>query len=138
MSAADWKPCDYCGSPTPGHREHSEPRAHGGSDLAVNIAHACSYCNYEKADRTLDQWAADRVRVGLSWPPMGRAAFHDGMWQASLYLDDEDGEAMADRILELGPTVLDLYRAARRSPAFTFEAANQDLLAALKRLLPAA
>lgn len=132
------KPCDYCGSPTPGHIEHSEPQQRGGSSLAVNLAHACSYCNLEKSDRTLDEWAGDRTRVGLSWPPMSSAAFRDGLADAVRRIDPIVASTITDRLPELEHTVLDFYRAARRSTAFTFDQAASDLADAARRLPVAA
>lgn len=127
----DLHPCAYCGTPTKGHREHVEPKVAGGSNLAVNIAHACASCNLEKGDRDLETWAADRVRVDLSWPPMGSIEFRDGM--ASVLTDDEM-DLVNPVISHLGDTVSGLYRAARRSTAFTFETAAQELVAAAKKV----
>lgn len=130
----DRRPCDYCGTRTPGQIEHSVPKARGGTNHTANLAHACSRCNAEKSDRTVEEWAADRVRVGLSWPPIGLPLFSDG---TGAELDD-DGLDLVNAAVEtarddMKRTVLDLYDAARNVPTFTYAKAAADLLTAARK-----
>lgn len=124
------RPCDYCGTPTAGEVEHSIPRARGGTNHAANLAHACTRCNAEKSDRTVEEWAADRVRVGLSWPPAGRRQFVTNL--EALMSDEEcrliDVAIERDRV-GMQAVVLDLYDAARNVPTFTYAKAAADLIA---------
>lgn len=136
-AASPWlpDPCAYCGTPTRGHREHVESRFRGGSDLVVNITHACIDCNLEKSYRNLDEWAADRVRVGLSWPPIGSTVLLDGLRQV---LSDDEVDLINPVLSQLGPVVSDIYRAARHSTAFTYEAAAAELVKAARKAATAA
>ena len=124
-------PCDYCSTPTPGQVEHSIPRAQGGTDHTANIAHACSRCNGEKADRTVEEWAADRDRVGLSWPPIGSPTFSDGLLDAmtpeQFNLIDTAWILYGD---DMAKAFLELYAIARKVPTFTFTKAAADMVAA--------
>lgn len=60
--------CAYCETqldrqPDP---DHVVPLSRGGSNYISNILPACSACNNDKSDLTLDEWAASRIERGLS------------------------------------------------------------------------
>ncbi len=64
--------CVYCGRPPRGARfrthktaiypglalDHVIPRSRGGSNEATNLVTCCDECNRRKADRTVEEWAA--------------------------------------------------------------------------------
>lgn len=60
------KCCAYCEQPTDGlpDPDHVNPLSRGGSNSITNILPACSACNSDKNDMTLDEWSRDRVRRG--------------------------------------------------------------------------
>lgn len=60
--------CAYCKLPCPGlpDPEHVTPLSRGGRNDMSNLVAACRSCNSDKNDLTLDEWAQDRQRRGLS------------------------------------------------------------------------
>ena len=60
--------CAYCHSPIDGQPDpdHVLALSRGGSNTLTNILPACRACNSDKRDLTLDEWAADRRRRGLT------------------------------------------------------------------------
>ncbi len=67
LDAAD--ACAYCGSAEPSEVDHVYPVSRGGSDDVENLAAACSWCNQDKSDLTVDEWECARLRRGKCWPP---------------------------------------------------------------------
>jgi predicted nucleic acid-binding Zn ribbon protein len=58
--------CAYCDEPTMSvTADHIVSLARGGSNDITNIAPACSPCNSDKRELTLDEWQHDRIRRGL-------------------------------------------------------------------------
>lgn len=71
--------CNYCGvrllDPVahPNHADsatidHIVPRCNGGDDNLINLALACRRCNEDKGNKSMMQWARQRVAEGLSVP----------------------------------------------------------------------
>jgi 5-methylcytosine-specific restriction endonuclease McrA len=62
---AKWgRTCAYCGAGgVPLNIDHIHPRARGGSDRVSNLALACVPCNQAKADRSVQEFLADRPEL---------------------------------------------------------------------------
>jgi len=61
--------CAYCGTATQLsdiQAEHVQALARGGANNVGNLLPSCASCNSDKRDLTLDEWAADRERRGLT------------------------------------------------------------------------
>ena len=64
IRARDGERCIYCGTTAASearkgrhlHLDHLTPRAHGGQDVATNLALACASCNSTRQDIPLPQW----------------------------------------------------------------------------------
>lgn len=62
-------PCAYCRG-NGEHDDHVHPLSQGGTDHWWNLVRACSRCNLEKANRTVEQWLAARgypVETANAW-----------------------------------------------------------------------
>lgn len=62
------KRCTYCGEARRNDEiepDHVVPLSKGGSNSIVNVVPACKFCNSDKRDLLLDEWALDRSRRGL-------------------------------------------------------------------------
>lgn len=59
--------CAYCDQPTMSiTADHIVSLARGGSNDIANIAPACSACNSDKRELTLDEWQSDHTRRGMA------------------------------------------------------------------------
>ncbi len=73
-------PCFYCGSAGPIQTDHVIPRSRGGTNTLSNFVPACPLCNQDKSDMTPEEWRADRIANGLSWPPIWNHADCVAAW----------------------------------------------------------
>jgi 5-methylcytosine-specific restriction endonuclease McrA len=65
--------CAYCGEDFyPLTVDHIIPVSQGGTSDRSNLTAACWPCNYEKLDRTPEQWRSLRRARGLEWPPVSK------------------------------------------------------------------
>lgn len=67
-------PCTYCGDPDPRTVDHIVPSSRGGPDRPRNLTIACGPCNFQKNNRTPEEWKAYRLARGLPWPPLPKSA----------------------------------------------------------------
>lgn len=68
-SILDGASCYYCGTSEPSQVDHVVPFSRGGADTPANFVAACSRCNLDKSDMTIDEWEHDRKARGATWPP---------------------------------------------------------------------
>ena len=73
--------CAYCGTkPERLDPEHVVPLSRGGHNGIGNLLPTCMPCNSDKRDLTLDEWAADRERLGKEARRTGWLADDQRFW----------------------------------------------------------